>query len=179
MKERVRDTDLRVLSELMINGRISDRALAQKIDVSQPTVSRIRAKLEKEGYIQEYTAIPNLAKLRYEILAFTFIKLRELPQAKIEEARSVARSSLGKDCFNIVMLERGIGLSYDGIAISYHENYRSYLDLLAWFRQFEFLDVSKIDSYLVSLQDTIRYKPLTFKTLAQHVVKLAKRESPE
>jgi DNA-binding Lrp family transcriptional regulator len=49
VKGRIRDIELKILSELMKNARISDRELAKKIGVSQPTVSRIRSRLEKEG----------------------------------------------------------------------------------------------------------------------------------
>ena len=63
MKGRIRDIELKILSELMKNARISDRELAKKIGVSQPTVSRIRSRLEKEGYIRGYTVLPNLRKL--------------------------------------------------------------------------------------------------------------------
>jgi Lrp/AsnC family leucine-responsive transcriptional regulator len=68
MKDGVtlREIELRVLSELIKNSRISDRELGKKLRMSQPTVSRIRNKLENEGYIKEYTLIPDFQKLGYE-----------------------------------------------------------------------------------------------------------------
>jgi len=170
MKERVRDIALRVLSELMINGRISDRALAKKIGVSQPTVSRIRTKLEKEGYIREYTAMPDLAKLGYELLALTFVKIKNVSDEKTELARKVVEESFGKGPFNVVMFERGTGLAYDGMLVSYHEDYSSYVALVKYLKQTEFLEVDKIEHYLISLRDPVRYRPLTFKTLAKHIL---------
>jgi Lrp/AsnC family leucine-responsive transcriptional regulator len=62
----LREIELRVLSELIKNSRISDRELGKKLRMSQPTVSRIRNKLENEGYIKEYTLIPDFQKLGYE-----------------------------------------------------------------------------------------------------------------
>jgi DNA-binding Lrp family transcriptional regulator len=73
----VKDVELRLVSELMKNSRRSDRELAKTIGVSQPTVSRAVKRLEKEGYIQEYTIIPNFVKLGYRILALTFVKLKQ------------------------------------------------------------------------------------------------------
>jgi len=51
---------MKLLSELIKGSSRSDRELARVIGTSQPTVTRARAKLEKEGFIEEYTIIPNL-----------------------------------------------------------------------------------------------------------------------
>jgi len=64
---------LKVLKELIINARQSDRVIAQKLQVSQPTVTRARINLEK-GYINGYTAIPSFPKIGYELIALTFVK---------------------------------------------------------------------------------------------------------
>jgi Lrp/AsnC family leucine-responsive transcriptional regulator len=66
----MREIEWKVLSELMKNAKISDRELAKKIGSSQPTVTRARRKLEKEGYIREYTVIPNFRKLGIGCHAF-------------------------------------------------------------------------------------------------------------
>ena len=67
---------MKLLAELMKNSKTSDRELATKLGVSQPTVSRIRAKLEREGYIKEYTLVPDFHKLGFEIMAVTLVKLK-------------------------------------------------------------------------------------------------------
>lgn len=168
----LRKIELRVLSELIKNSKRSDRELARMLRVSQPTVTRLRTKLEKEGYIKEYTLMPDFKKLGYEILAITFVKLKTLSPEKTEEARKIAKQSLQEGPFEIVMLERGTGLNYDGVIISYQENYSSYVKLLEWIRQFGFLEVDSIGSYLISLEDPVRYRPLTLRTLAQHILTL-------
>ena len=73
MVKRAREMELMILSELMKDSRRSDRELAKQLKMSQPTVSRIRNKLEKAGYIEEYTLIPNFTKLGYNLMALTFI----------------------------------------------------------------------------------------------------------
>jgi DNA-binding Lrp family transcriptional regulator len=61
----------------MKNAKVSDRQLAKSIEVSQPTIMRRRAKLEKY-VIEGYTAIPNWGKIGYEILAITLIKASKI-----------------------------------------------------------------------------------------------------
>jgi DNA-binding Lrp family transcriptional regulator len=67
----LKDLELRLICELVRNSRKSDSELAKLIGVSQPTVSRIRTKLEEEGVI-EYTGTVNLRELGFEIIAITF-----------------------------------------------------------------------------------------------------------
>ncbi len=84
----MKDTELKLISELMKNSRKSDRELAKVIGVSQPTITRTRARLEKEGYIREYTAIPDFRRLGYEIMAFIFVKPKEgLGAEELQKAR--------------------------------------------------------------------------------------------
>ncbi len=62
----------KLLSELLKDSKRSDRELAKVLSVSQPTVTRRRNSLVKEGTIQEFTIIPDFAKLGFEIMAFSF-----------------------------------------------------------------------------------------------------------
>jgi len=173
----MREIDLKVLSELIRNSRLSDRELAKKIGSSQPTVTRTRKRLEKEGYIKEYTTIPDFSKLGYELLALTFVKLRKaLNPEEIAKARKIAEKSLKRSPFATVMLERGQGLGYDGVIISYHKNYTSYIELRKILRQHTFLDLSNIETFMISLNDKIHYRPLTFYALAEHLLNVQQNE---
>ena len=82
----------RLLIELLRNSKQSDRALAKKLGVSQPTITRTRAKLEREGFIKHYTIIPDLRKLGFEIFAFTFVKMdpKVLTEELINRVREYA-----------------------------------------------------------------------------------------
>jgi DNA-binding Lrp family transcriptional regulator len=70
---KLKSIDFEILSELMKNARISDRTVAKKLGVSQPTVTRRRARMEKEGLL-EYTTLPDFSKLGIEIMAISFSK---------------------------------------------------------------------------------------------------------
>lgn len=107
--EGLADIELRLIAELMRNSRRSNRKLAKAVGVSQPTVSRIIRKLESNGLVQEYTMIPNLMKLGYEILALIFVKLnRPLSDVEIEEAKKLIREAAKTMPLDVVMLERGM-----------------------------------------------------------------------
>lgn len=174
----MKDVELKLISELMKNSRRSDRDLAKAIGVSQPTVTRIRSKLEKEGYVSEYTMIPDFTKLGYKILALTFVKLRKgLTEEEVQKARKAAQEGLKAGRYGLVMLERGMGLGHDGAIISYHESYASYLELLNRLKLFPFLDLAGIGSFLISLDDEVHYAPLSLKALANHLLTLKEKKT--
>lgn len=169
----MKEAELKLISELLKNSHRSDRELAKATGLSQPTVSRLRIKLEKEGYIKEYTIIPDFEKLGYEIMAITFVKLgKHLTPEQIEEARKIAKKDLEKSLLEVIMLERGLGLKYDGVVIALCEDYVAYLKYMDMLKQYEFLETSEIESFLISLKDTVRYRPMTFRALAEHMLTL-------
>jgi len=172
----VKETELKLLSELMKNSNRSDRELAKATGLSQPTVSRTRAKLERERYISEYTIIPDFEKLGYEIAALTFVKLKKTVASaeQIEEARRDAKEKLRKSPFAIIMLERGLGMKYDAVLITLYENYTAYVEHMKELSGCEFLEASDIDSFIINLKDPVHYRPLTFKKLAEHMLKIKK-----
>jgi DNA-binding Lrp family transcriptional regulator len=120
----MKDTELRRVSELMKNSRRSDKELAKVLGISQPTVTRLRTRLEKEGVIKEYTMIPDFSRLGYTIMALTFIEHRkELdPKEKDEIVRMGVERARQEDTTETIMAERGMGLGYDAVVISYQKD---------------------------------------------------------
>ena len=74
---KLKDVELKLIAELSKNSRRSDRELAKQLRVSQPSVTRIRNKLEKEGIIREYTVIPDSSRLGYQMASVTLAKMKE------------------------------------------------------------------------------------------------------
>ena len=175
----MKDIERRLISELMTNCRRSDRQLAKALSVSQPTVTRTLHKFEKEGIIKEYCAIPDFTKVGYTLFAVTFVKLKsQLSQDQLEKARQSAKENI-RGSLNFIMLEKGMGMSYDGVFLSFHENYSSFTLLKQWLAQFDFIEVSEIQSFIVNLEDQLHYRSLTFSTLAKHILTLANQEKGE
>ncbi|SEK95131.1 transcriptional regulator, AsnC family [Colwellia chukchiensis] len=75
-KPRVLDRiDLTILDILQKNGRISNHALAQHVNLSaSPCLERVK-RLEQDGYIERYGAFLNASKLKYGMTAFIQVTL--------------------------------------------------------------------------------------------------------
>lgn len=156
------DAGLRLICELIRNSRRSDRELAKVIGVSQPTVSRNRERLEKEGVI-EYTSVPNLGKLGFEIMAITFgnWKLAQYPDTRVSAAKDFAQRHP-----NLIFLSSGRGLNSDRVAITVHKDYSDYTKFMSEIRSDwgEFMEVT--GSFLISLSSDDPLRNITFKYLA-------------
>jgi DNA-binding Lrp family transcriptional regulator len=172
----MKNIGLRLLAELMRNSKTSDRELATKLGVSQPTVSRIRAKLEKEGYIKEYTLIPDFQKLGFEIMAVTMVKLkREFSPEELDKIRKFADGFVEKNPFAYLMAVDGHGLGYDRILISFHENYSDFVKFVKATRETPYAESAAFDSFMVSLSMS-HYLPLTLSMVAKYLLTMEKRK---
>jgi DNA-binding Lrp family transcriptional regulator len=173
----MKDVELKLISELMKNSRRSDRELAKAVGVSQPTVSRLVKRLEKDGIIKEYTMIPDFRKLGYQLLALTFVKLREpLGSEETDKARKIAKQALEESPYGIVLLERGIGLGYDGVIVGLYEDYAAYTEHRNKLREYPFLEVTDVEGFLISLDDEVHYRPLTLQALAKQLLAMKKKD---
>ena len=140
----MKPAELRLLSELVKDSRRSDRKLAKAIGVSQPTATRIRAKLEKEKVIKEYTMIPDFHKLGFEIFAITFLVVDKEPDSQqLERTLNTFQ--------NVLTFERGLGSKYSHVVVSLHENYSSYTEFEGKIK--DSLAATNSTSFLVSLND--------------------------
>ena len=166
---KLKDIDYKILAELMKNSKMSDRKLAKILGVSQPTVTRRRARIERD-LIDGYTAIPKWEKLGYEILAFTFVKTVQTLGSK---EKFEAAHKKGKEWFmkqpNVLMGAGCRGMGTNGIIISVHKNY-SDLDNFLTKHKRELGDMcTDIQTVLVNLGGNQILKPLHFKYLAERL----------
>lgn len=172
---KIRDFELKLIAELVKNSRASDRGLAVKLGVSQPTVTRIRAKLKEEGYIKEYNAIPDFQKLGFHIMALTFVRLREPAKKEtINKLRKFADELLEKPPFAILMAYVGEGYKGDRVLMTLHENYSSYAQFLNIAKKNPVAELYNLESFLIDLDSNSHYLPLTFSKLADYMLKTKK-----
>jgi len=157
----LKDIELRLISELVKNSRRSDRELAKTLGVSQPTVSRTRVRLEKEGMI-DYSGVPDLARLGYDIVAVVFGKRnhQKVPDI-LQKARDFAKRHP-----NIIFGADGIGFGYDRISISIHKDYSDYSKFMNEVRV-EAGEAMEVESFLISLSSKGIVQPLSLKRFAE------------
>lgn len=83
--------DIAILRALQQDGRLSNVDLAGLVNLSAPaTHARVR-RLEKEGYIRQYTAIIDREKAGYDLLCFVHVSLQMHRLEQVENFRQAAR----------------------------------------------------------------------------------------
>jgi DNA-binding Lrp family transcriptional regulator len=169
--KKLNDVDYKIISELIKNSRISDRKLASTIGISQPTVSRRRHKLEKEGLL-DFTATPNFSKLGFEIMVFSFYSWTpEATEELIKNQEEILQklSEFLSKHKNIIFTSNGRGFGMERMMISVHKSYSDYIKLthdvgLEWGKY-----LSKGDSFIISLQEDVVGRQLTFEHFAEYI----------
>ena len=165
--KKLKDVDYKILFELMKNCKASDRKIAKKVGVSQPTITRRRARLERE-VIDSYTAIPKWDKLGYEILAITLVKspLKFASNEKRKNARDKAMGWLAKQP-NVIMGSGCRGMGMTGIMISLHKTYSDLDEFLTNHRHHLGNLLEDLQTVIINLSGKAYYRPLNLKYLAE------------
>lgn len=173
----MKDVELKLIAELIKNSRRSDRELAKQLHVSQPTVTRIRTKIEKEGIIRAYTIIPDFARLGYQIASVSFAKLKEIPSRKtFEDVGRQTRELEKKNPSPTICSMRGIGCSADYVSVAFHKTYSEYAQYMRYLRKFPHVKVDEIESFVIDLSDEGHFRYLTFSVLADYLLRAEESE---
>jgi DNA-binding Lrp family transcriptional regulator len=168
----MKDVELRLISELLKNSRRSDRELAKAMNVSQPTVSRTRPKLEKDGIIKEYTIIPDFRKLGIELVAFAFaIWLPEKIKGYSEDERVSKLEKFFSKHPNVIFASSGQGLNKTRVMISLHRNYSDYSEFISQARA-EWAGLVEFESFIISLGADLVPLPLSLRNLGKYLEKI-------
>ena len=157
MKKKMRN----LIFELLKDSKRSDRELAKVLGVSQPTITRMRRRLVKEGVIREFTIIPDLVKMGYEIMAILCAKKKKAITEPTEKA-----IKLMKKYPNIIFASRAEGMGKNAVMISLHKNYTDFSNFVAEQLQYWGDEIEDHDTMLISLKGIIA-KPLSLRYLAE------------
>lgn len=151
--------ETKLLFELLKNSRRSDRELAKALGVSQPTVSRLFKKLEKEGSIKEYTIIPDLAKMGNDFIAVTFLSFAEDKPEQFDKAREWTRNQP-----SVLFAANGEGLGMNSIMVSMHSDYGGFSRLITRLRRDWQPNLRDTRTFIISLaRPELLIKPFSLR----------------
>jgi hypothetical protein len=104
-------------------------------------------------------------------MAMNFIKLDpKVTDREIEGFRQTHPDNMGKNPFGVVLIHRGIGLGYDSVIVSFHQNYASYDAFRKHVKRSMGASVTEMNTFLISLEEDNTLPP-TFSFLARHMLK--------
>ena len=151
--------------EFVKDSKRSDRDLAKIVGISQPSVTRMRNTLVKEGIVKKFTVIPDLSKMGYDLAAFTFLKIKLGPEFDRPELRKKGREWTMKQP-NIVYSTGCEGMGMNGLVVSIHKDYSDYYQFVIELRGAWATEMLDIQSFLVSLKNTeVITKPFSLEYL--------------
>jgi DNA-binding Lrp family transcriptional regulator len=150
---------VKLLCELIKNSRRSDRDLAKILGFSQPSVSRLRKTLEKEAILQ-YTAIPDFSYLGFDLIVFTFYRMKE----PVHPLREKAEKWL-KEQPNVVFSSEGQGMEVDRVMMSVHRDYADFSEFHQKCRKELGTYIESFRTFIVSLRGHEIGRLFTFNDL--------------
>lgn len=143
----LRGREKQVLIELLKDGRIPDKHVAKKIGTTQPTVTRIRQKLERENIIKRYRAIVDYGKVGIAVVVITFWTWSDY--SKQEERRKFM--DILKQKPEVMFLSRGEGIEgRTTVIISAHCNFGEYESFIREVRSMGGTNISRVIQFITS-----------------------------
>jgi len=99
MRLKLDDVDLRILSELQQDGRMTNVALAERAGITAPPCLRRVRQLEEQGVIRGYHADIAPTALGYNLTAFALVSLKSQAEADLQAfERHVAALPEVREC---------------------------------------------------------------------------------
>lgn len=81
--------DKALLRALQTDGRLSNVQLARKINLSPPATHSRLKRIEKDGYIRQYTAVVDREKAGYDLLCFIHIAMQMHQYEQVDKFRKL------------------------------------------------------------------------------------------
>ncbi len=155
----------KLLFALIKNSKRSDRELARALQLSQPTVTRLRKILEKEA-IKQYTALPNLSYLGFDLISFTFSTSKELVNPLEDKAKKWTAEQP-----NIMFASTGQGMDADAVMITVHKDYADFAKFYQNFRREWGGSLQGFRTFLVSVKGSVQLKAFSLNCLVESYAK--------
>jgi DNA-binding Lrp family transcriptional regulator len=94
------EIDLKILSEIQADGRITNVELAKRVGISPPPCLRRVRTLEEEGYIQGYRGLLDPRRLGFDVTVFASVHLSSQADADLRAFEKFVRAEpLVRECW--------------------------------------------------------------------------------
>src|SRR6202012_4072999 len=94
------EIDLRILSEIQADGRITNVELAKRVGISPPPCLRRGRTLEEAGYIQGYRGLLDPRRLAFDVTVFAAVHLSRQADADLRAFEDFVRGEpLVRECW--------------------------------------------------------------------------------
>jgi DNA-binding Lrp family transcriptional regulator len=94
------EIDLKILSEIQADGRITNVELARRVGISPPPCLRRVRTLEEEGYIQGYRGLLDPRRLGFDVTVFASVHLASQADADLRAFEEFVRAEpLVRECW--------------------------------------------------------------------------------
>ncbi|MBW6451224.1 MAG: Lrp/AsnC family transcriptional regulator [DPANN group archaeon] len=144
----LKEREKKVFFELLKDGRVHDKAMSKKLGITQPTITRIRQRLEKKGYIKGYCAVPAFEKIGITLMAITLFTWKGTIENYIKASKLV------KSTPQIISVSSGEGLrGKNGMIISAHLDFKSYESFIRSLKEKCGNDVINIEQFFFSVDN--------------------------
>ncbi len=91
-RHKLDSIDIRILSELQDNGRITNVELSRRAKITAPPCLRRMRALEKAGFIKGYHAELDGKALGYEVMGFAFVGLASQAETDLKRFEEQVRA---------------------------------------------------------------------------------------
>lgn len=150
MSDQLSALEKKVLIELSNNCRISDRMLAKKLSVSQPTITRIRGKLSENNIISNFTINPNLFELGLNLKVFTYVRFSSEIEPKLLKKYL-------DDSDHIYFAAEGEGIRGHTLMLdSVHTDFAHYSEYIRDFRKKFSGKIVELDSFFINSKSLLK-----------------------
>jgi hypothetical protein len=129
----------------------------------------LRKALEKDA-IKQYTVIPDLSYLGFDIIAFTIARSKELVEPLWEEGKKWAANQP-----NVLYLSTGQGIDGDAIMVTVHTDYADFIKFYHVFRSYWSKHLEDFKIFLISVRGSIQMKAFSFNCLVDALQKKNQR----
>lgn len=157
-----------LLYELIKDCNRSDRDLAKVLNVSQPTVSRMKKKITEENMVLGYSAIPDFYKMGYKLMVLTLVNTKHnfaSEKTRIEGFNAVQKWMMSKP--NVVFCDFCRGMGMNGIMLSFHKSYEDFDKFMFDHNRTLGAIMNDVQNVIINLGKHNRVKPFHFSYLAE------------